>query len=180
MQRNLSFEEIGKPLRVQWSDENATRMTTMLTDPSEEIQDELFLLHRYLDVIRKPTPHYIEIALGFEGVERYPTTFLGQALAPFVGIKDLFQRLPYKRVGISTLVLLALALSTCTLIQNGVRYDPFSIFGGGVKRAIWEARPYVIRGNARKAQGDLTGAIADYDRALKIDPNDSLLLLQTA
>ena len=70
------------------------------------------------------------------------------------------------------LIIIISCNSVLTYQRNKIWKDEFTLWNDAALKSPHQVRPFVYRGCARDGQGNYTQAIMDYERAIKLDPND--------
>jgi tetratricopeptide (TPR) repeat protein len=86
------------------------------------------------------------------------------------GLYYLLQKKPVKFL-IMTLSCLIIAYAITAYQRNKVWKEEVTLWNDTVNKSPHKARPYNNRGYAYYAQGNFSGAIADYNKAIQINPN---------
>ena len=74
------------------------------------------------------------------------------------------------RIMVTALICITLFYSALAFTRNFVWKDEISLWNDVIKKSPESAGAYSSRGNAYAAKGDIDQAIADYDRAIMLDP----------
>jgi tetratricopeptide (TPR) repeat protein len=98
--------------------------------------------------------------------------YLSMAAFSILLVSAVYQAFGKKGMGpaIAALSVIVIAYSTLAYSRNSLWKDEVALWEDAVRKSPNKARPYNNKGNAYQRKGEFAQAIADYNRALGIDP----------